>query len=137
MGRAGWIFNELRQRNLELCCLLEVRWRGCGARLISLQGRKYKLWWSGSQEGNDGVGMWVKEELHDKVVEVRRVNNRVMSLSMVYGQDVVRVVCAYAAQRGKSMEEKEHFYEDLSREWTTHHTSELIIGKGDFNGHVG
>ena len=34
------------------------------------------------------------------------------------------------------MEEKEFFYEDLSREWTTHHMSELIIGMGDFNGHV-
>ena len=32
---------------------------------------------------------------------------------------------------------KRNFYEDLSREWTTHHMSELIIGMGDFNGHVG
>ena len=38
---------------------------------------------------------------------------------------------------GKSMEEKEFFYEDLSREWTTHHMSELIIRMGNFNGHVG
>ena len=29
------------------------------------------------------------------------------------------------------------FKEDLSREWTTHHVSELIIGMGDINGHVG
>ena len=27
-------------------------------------------------------------------------------------------------------------YEDLSSEWTTHHTSELILGMGDLNGHV-
>ena len=26
---------------------------------------------------------------------------------------------------------------NLSREWTTHHTSELIIGMVDFDGHVG
>ena len=32
---------------------------------------------------------------------------------------------------------KKIFYEDVSREWTTHHTSELIIGMGDFNGHIG
>ena len=31
---------------------------------------------------------------------------------------------------------KRHFYEDLSREWTTHHTSELIIGMGDLSRHV-
>ena len=35
------------------------------------------------------------------------------------------------------MEENEFFMSSLSREWTTHHTSELIIGIGDINGHVG
>ena len=35
------------------------------------------------------------------------------------------------------MEEKRNFYEDLSREWTTHHTSELIIGMGNININVG
>ena len=28
------------------------------------------------------------------------------------------------------------FYEDLSREWTTHHTSELIIVIGDFSRNI-
>ena len=32
---------------------------------------------------------------------------------------------------------KEHFYEDQSGEWTTHHKRELIIRIGDLNGHVG
>ena len=39
----------------EECRLKEVRWRGCGARLIGLQGRKYKLWWERNQEGYGGV----------------------------------------------------------------------------------
>ena len=37
-----------------------------------------------------------------KFVDVRRVNDRVMTL-----EEVVRVVCAYAPQREKSMEEKD------------------------------
>ena len=40
----------------------------------------------------------------------------------------MRVVCAYFPQSRKSMEENEIFYEDLLREWTTHHMGELIIG---------
>ena len=55
-----------------------------------------------------------------------------MSLAIVL-EEVLR----HAPQSGKSMEEKQIFYEDLSREWTTHHKSELFIGMGDFNGHVG
>ena len=47
----------------------------------------------------------VKEELYDKVVEVRRVNDRVMSLAIVL-VEVVRVVWAYAPQSGKWIEEK-------------------------------
>ena len=90
-----------------MCCLQEVRWRGCGDRLIGVQSRRYKLWWSGNQEGHVGIGVSVREELYDKVVEARRVNDRVMSLAIVF-EEVLRVVCAYAPQSGKSMEEKEH-----------------------------
>ena len=53
--------------------------------------------------------MLVKEELYDKVIEVRRVNDRVMSLAIVLEGEVVRVLCAYAPQSGKSMEEKKSF----------------------------
>ena len=81
------ICDELWRRNVDLCCLQEVRWRGCGARLIGLQGRRYNLWWSGGQEGNGGVGMLVKEEQYDNVIEVRRV----ISLAIVFNE-VVRVV---------------------------------------------
>ena len=36
---------------------------------------EYKLWWSGNQDGDGGVGVLVKAELDDKVVEVRRVSD--------------------------------------------------------------
>ena len=48
-----------------------------------------------------------KKELYDKVVEVIRVNDRVMSLAIVFEEEV-RVVCEYALQCGKSMEEQEN-----------------------------
>ena len=70
--------DELWKRNVRLCCIHEVRWRGCGARLIGLQGRRYKLWWPGNQEGYGGVDVLVREELYKKVNEVRRVNDRVI-----------------------------------------------------------
>ena len=47
IGTLNWnglqICDELWKRNVDLCCLQEVRWRGCGARLIGLQGRRNKL----------------------------------------------------------------------------------------------
>ena len=110
--------------------------RGEMERMWGIQGRKYELWWSGNHEGYGGVGVLTKEELFDKVVEVRRVNDRVMSLAIVLVEEVARVVLAYAPHSGIPMKEIQNVY-DLSREWTTHHKSEVITGMGDFIGHVG
>ena len=83
-----------------------MKWRGFGARLIGLQGRKYKLWRSGNQEWYGGVGVLATEELNDKAIAVRRVNVRVMSLAIVLEEELLRVVCEYAPKCGKSIEEK-------------------------------
>ena len=44
--------------------------------------------------------MLVKKLLYDKVIEVRRVNGRVMSLAIVIEGDVVKVERSYAPQSG-------------------------------------
>ena len=90
-GKGLEICDELWRGNLDLYCLQEVRWRGCGARLIGLQGRRYKLLCSRNQEGYGWVGVLVKEELYDKVIEVRRINDGVMSLAIVF-EEVLIVV---------------------------------------------
>ena len=58
---------------------------------------------------NCRLGVLAKEELHDKVVAVRRVNDRVMSLDIVSEEEVVRVVCAYALQSGRCTPKKIFF----------------------------
>ena len=73
------------------------------ARLMGLQGRKYKLWWLRNQEGYGWVGVLVKKELHYKVIEVRRENDRVMSLAIIF-EEVLIIVCSCAPQSGKSIE---------------------------------
>ena len=39
---------------IDVCCLHEVRWRGQGARMLGIKGKRYKLWRSGK---GDGVGV--------------------------------------------------------------------------------
>ena len=67
---------ELRKR-MDVCCLQKARWRGQGGRFTGVKGRTYKLWWYGNSDGTGGVGVLVKEELCEKVVEVRRKSDRV------------------------------------------------------------
>ena len=52
----------------------------------------------------------VKEELCEKVVEVRRVSDRVMTL-VVFKEDVLWFICGYAPKSGRSLEEKQSFYD--------------------------
>ena len=60
---------------------------------MGVKGRRYKLWWSGNSYGTGGVGVLVKEELCEKLVEVRRKNDRVMTVVLAFEEEVVRIVC--------------------------------------------
>ena len=55
-GKGVEICEELRKRRVDVCCVQEVRWRGEGARMMGVEGRKYKLWWKGNRDGVGGGG---------------------------------------------------------------------------------
>ena len=84
---------------MDVCCLLEGRWRGHGSRMLGVEGRRCHLWWF---ENGDVVGyltvVMVKEELCEKVVEVRRVCDRVMAVVLVFEEDVLKFNYGYAPQ---------------------------------------
>ena len=44
----------------------------------------------------------MKKELCEKVVEDRRKSDRVMATVLVFEEGVIRVICAYATQVGRS-----------------------------------
>ena len=68
------------------------------------------------------------------VIEVRRVNDSDVSCHSIWTK--LRELCGHMLHKWKIDRRKKN-YEDLSREWTTHHMSELTIRKGDLDGHVG
>ena len=55
------------------------------------------------------VGVLVREKLCEKVVEVRRKSSRVMTVVMALEEEVVRIICAYGSQSGRTGAEKECF----------------------------
>uniref|UniRef100_A0A1S4CD82 Uncharacterized protein n=1 Tax=Nicotiana tabacum TaxID=4097 RepID=A0A1S4CD82_TOBAC len=73
---------------------METRWVGSKAR----NADGYKLWFSGVMKGKNGVGILVDRELRESVVEVRRVNDRLMSIKLVVGRSTLNVISAYALQ---------------------------------------
>ena len=91
-----------------MCCLQEVRWRGQGARILWMKGRRYKLWWVEKGYGVGDVGVMVKEELCEKVVEVRRICDGVVTV-VVFEEDVLRFICGYAPQSRSRLDDKQSF----------------------------
>ena len=42
---------------IDVCCFQDVRWRGQGAKILGIEGRRYKLWWSEKGDEVGGVGV--------------------------------------------------------------------------------
>ena len=56
---------------------------------------------------------------------------------LVFEEEVIKVLCAYAPQVGRSECEKNQFCNDMANEWNLLSPGEVVLGLGDFNGHVG
>nr|XP_016438610.1 PREDICTED: craniofacial development protein 2-like [Nicotiana tabacum] len=97
----------------------------------------FKLWVSGCDRGKNGVGILVDRNLRELVVEVRRVNDRLMAIKLVVGGSTLNVISAYAPQVGLDEEIKRRFWEEFDGlVWSILLTEKLFIG-GEFNGHIG
>ena len=82
------------------------------------------------------MGVMAKEELCEKLIEVRRVSNIEMTF-VVFKEDVLRMICGHASQSGRSIDEKQSYYYKLKCELDMHSADDLVMCLGDLNGHVG
>ena len=67
------------------------------------------------------------KELCEKVVEVRRVSDKEMTLLLVFEEDVLRQICGYAPQSGRYLENKRFFYDWFTGELDIHSADDLIV----------
>ena len=56
---------------------------------------------------------------------------------LFFEEDVLRLICGYSPQSGRSLEQRQSFYDELKCEWNMHSADVLVMCLGDFNGHVG
>ena len=104
---------------------------------LGMKEGRYKLWWSGKGVGVGGMGVLVKEELCEKMLEVRRASDRVMTIVVVFEEDLLRLICGYPQKSGINFEEKQSFYDELKCEWDMFSADDLVMCLVDINGHIG
>ena len=51
--------------------------------MLGQKGRQYKIMWSGDSFKVEGVAVWIRSEWIDKVVNVNRVNERIVVIKLV------------------------------------------------------
>jgi len=133
--RSREVVEMIARRRLDFCCLQETRWKGGSAKIIGSEG--YKFFWMGCKEGTAGIGVVIAKRWVDKVIEVKRVSERVMVVRVAVGKSVLNLISVYAPQVGRSMEEKEEFWTLLGSVIGGINARESLVLCGDMNGHVG
>ena len=104
-GKSIELVKYFKRRHINIARVQETRWVGTKARDVD----GFKLWYSGGSKDRNGISILVDETLRDYVVEVRRVNDRMMFIKLVVSRHVVNVVSAYAPQVGLDGEVKRLF----------------------------
>ncbi|XP_057317637.1 uncharacterized protein LOC130662734 [Hydractinia symbiolongicarpus] len=112
-GRAGEVVEMLERRSVDMCCVQEVRWKGVSVRFVEGRRARYKLFWIGNSDGYGGVGIFVAEKWVEKVIDVMRVNSRIIVIKFLIGNRIVTFLSVYAPQCGLSEEDKDKFYDEL------------------------
>ncbi|XP_063634931.1 craniofacial development protein 2-like [Cydia splendana] len=133
-GRSAELGEALRRRRINLCCIQETKWKGSKARQI---GNEYKLIYHGTDPKN-GVGIVVDKNFQERIVEVNRISDRLMSIKFALdGQPCMNVISAYAPQVGRPSDEKQTFWDDMYDLLQSIPRDESIYIGADLNGHVG
>ena len=83
------VIEELRKK-VDIFGVLYKRYDGgdC-AHFIGVEERRHKLWWSGNNTGKGGVGILVKEDLCESVVEIRRSSDKTMTMCLIFGEEMI------------------------------------------------
>ena len=100
----------MKQSNVNILCLQETKWKGSKARNI---GGGCKLFYNGADGRKNGIGIVVREELIESVLEVKRVSDRLMVMKLKVKRSILNIVSAYTPQVNNSMGEENDFWEDL------------------------
>ena len=136
-GRSSEIVETITRRNIDLCCVQEVRWRGASARHIIGKDSRYKFFWVGNNQGTSGIGVLLAEKWVNKVYDIKRVSDRIMLIKLLVGEVVLTVLSVYAPQTGLEESTKDAFYDSLQTVISELPDKEIVIPCGDWNGHVG
>ncbi|XP_068246558.1 uncharacterized protein [Palaemon carinicauda] len=134
-GREREVADMMKRRKVQILYVQETRWNGNKAKET---GAGYKLFYSGcTEQGRNGVGIILTGKLKSCVLEVKRLNDRLMHMKLEWDGKILNVISVYAPQTAYTEEEKDDFGKQLDQEKINIPIEKLVMIRGDQNGHMG
>ena len=106
-GKRAGRYDGAKECRHTVLCLQETKWKGSKARNI---GGGCKIFYNGADGRKNGIGIVLREELAESVLEVMRVSDRLMAMKLEVKGSILNIVSAYAPQVNNSIEEKNDFF---------------------------
>ncbi|KAI5616363.1 hypothetical protein C0J50_24070 [Silurus asotus] len=131
-GKGREVADMMERRKVDMY-VQETKWKG--SKTKNIKGG-FKLFYYGVDEKRNGVGVMLKEEYSNSVVEVKRVSDRLMNVKLEVEGMMINGISAYAPQVGCEMEEKEKFWSELDEVVDGVPTNKRVLIGADFIRHV-
>ena len=90
-GKGREVADLIERRGMDILCVRKTRWKGEKARCI---GGGYKMCYCENGNKKNGVGIVLKKEHVDRVVELWRVTDRIISLKTELDGVMLNVISA-------------------------------------------
>ena len=104
-GKEREVAGLMEPREVNILWVQETRWKWKKARCI---GGGYKMWYCGSENKKNGVGIILKKKHEDRVVELWRVTDRITCLKMELNGVMLNVISVHAPQVGAYVKKRKH-----------------------------
>ena len=88
-GRGRELADMMERRNVDILCLQETKWKGSKARNI---GGGCKIFYNRADGRKNGIGIVLREELAESVLEVKRVSDRLMAMKLEVNGFILNIV---------------------------------------------
>jgi len=102
---------------------------------MGIEENRCKIFWQGCKEGVAGVGVLVHQKWIESMIEVKRVNERILVLRVVVGNHVLSVVSVYIPHVDRPLDEREELYFQLRKVLLSFTSVKKLVL--DLNGYVG
>lgn len=129
----------MKRRRIDIMCVQETKWGNLGnkSRFLDLQTKKYKLFYHGINNQENGVGIIISAEYLNNIIDIKKKSDRLIMVKLVVRKQIWNIICAYAPQTGRSLSEKSSFWSEFEMLMQEIPQNELVFIGADMNGHVG